>query len=135
MQSKQLSFPHKVACVGRLCLLLGHYHVGWVVGDGAGVRSVLEADVTGLTPRGAPGVSDLPVRRSINSGGLDAVIHRSAASGHDTAEIQGKGDYCTYIQRKSFLDPTQCNCSSCWRLSRPKEGQWSVRGMPWRIHR
>ena len=67
-------------------LLLGHHRVGGVVGDGAGVRSVLEADETGLAPRGAPGVSDLPVGRGINSGGLDAVVHRLAASRHDTTE-------------------------------------------------
>jgi len=64
-------------------LLLGNRHVCGVVGDGTCVGAVLEADVTGLAPRSAPGVADLPVGRGVHSHSLHAVIHVLRAGRHD----------------------------------------------------
>ena len=68
-----------------------HARGGRVVGVGrnrAGVGAVREANKAGLAPRGAPRVADLPVAtRGVDADGLDAVVHRGAALGHDAAGV------------------------------------------------
>ena len=51
-------------------LLLGNGRISGIVGDGACVGSVLEADVAGLAPFCAPRVAHLPVGRGVHARGL-----------------------------------------------------------------
>ena len=53
--------------MGWGCLLLGNHDIGRVVGDGAGVRSVLEADETRLAPGCAPGVTHLSTEKEMHT--------------------------------------------------------------------
>ena len=64
-------------------LLLCHGRICGIVSDRACVGSVLEADVAGLAPLGAPRVSDLPVGRGVHARGLHTVVHFLAAGRHD----------------------------------------------------
>jgi len=79
--------PRHCASHSTVTLLLGHGDVGGVVGDGAGVLAVLESDLAGLAPAGAPGVSDDPVVVDLNTNSLDAVVDALAAHGHDAAGV------------------------------------------------
>jgi len=60
-----------------------------IVGDGASVLAVSQADVTRFTPGGTPGVADLPVATSggINTDGLDTVVNGGTAERHDATSV------------------------------------------------
>lgn len=98
--------------VSTFHLLENHGGVCGIVGDRTGVLSISKSDIAGLSPPGAPGVSDLPVGGRIHSYGLDAVINTGPADGKDTASVavpvvgidaNGQGARCLHIRRHVTL--------------------------------
>ena len=93
-------------------LLENHSGVCGIVGDRTGVLSVGEADEAGLSPSSTPRVSDLPVRGSIHSDGLHAMVNTGSAHRQDAASVtvpvvrvnaDGKRTGCLHVRRHVTL--------------------------------